>query len=79
MNYSKLMEKAFVISIISTALGVLLKYLFETLFKKDYTIITLFITSFSVYLFWNIFDIELKFEKKNINDSEFIHPAAYKK
>jgi hypothetical protein len=73
------MEKAFVISIISTALGVLLKYLFETLFKKDYTIITLFITSFSVYLFWNIFDIELKFEKKNINDSEFIHPAAYKK
>jgi len=79
MNYSKLMEKAFVISIISTLIGVLLKYLFETLFKKDYTIITLFITSFSVYLFWNIFEIESKFEKKNINNSEFIHPAAYKK
>ena len=79
MNYSKLIEKAFVIGIISTVIGVLLKYLSETLFRKDYIIITLFITSFSVYLFWNIFKMESLFEKKYTNDSEFIHPAAYKK
>ena len=79
MNHSKLIEKGFVIGIISTVIGVLLKYLSETLFRKDYIIITIFITSFSVYLFWNIFEIESMFEKKNINNSEFIHPAAYKK
>lgn len=78
MNHSKLIEKAFIIGIISTVIGVLLKYLSETLFRKDYIIITIFTTSFSVYLFWNIFEIESMFEKKN-NNSEFIHPAAYKK
>ena len=79
MNHTKLIEKAIVISIISVLIGFLLKYIFETLFRKENMFITLFITSFSVYLLWNLFRIESLFEKKNINNSEFIHPAAYKK
>ena len=79
MNYINLIEKAFVISVISVILGILLKYIFENLIGKEYILVTLFVTSFTVYLLWNIFKMELLFEKKNINNSEVIHPAAYKK
>lgn len=80
MNYDKIVEKAFYISILTVIFGLVLKYFTESLFGKEYIFaITFFIATFVIYIFWNFFKIDSMFEKKLENNSEYIHPASYKK
>ena len=77
MNYLKIIEKAFYVGIISIIIGMIIKYFMKHVIKTEFIFITLFLTSFTVYIIWNVFKLDSIFDKK-LNNEEFIHPASYK-
>ena len=77
MNYLEIIKKGFCVGIFAIIVGLAIKYFMKNIIKLDFIFITLFLTSFFVYIIWNIFKLDLLFEKK-LNNEEFIHPAAYK-
>jgi hypothetical protein len=77
MNYLEIIKKAFYVGIISVIIGIFIKYFMKYVIKINFNFITLFLTSFFVYIIWNILKMESFFDKK-LNNEEHIHPASYK-